>query len=91
MVQLAAEVGQRLNISRLGPQRACDPLTWHGRVARVKDEKRNQLLLPGARRAREWMAIIYEAKASEQLDAQESRNSHVPRLHGTNRNNVGGS
>jgi hypothetical protein len=80
-VQFAAEIRQGLDVSRFRPQRASDPLTLNWTVARMQDEKGNELLLPRPWHTGERAAAGHEAKASEQLDAQRGWSSHGPRLH----------
>ena len=45
MVELAAEIGQRLDIARFRPERAGDALTRDRSAAGMEDEKSDELLL----------------------------------------------
>jgi len=88
MMQLAAQVRQRLVVARFRPQRAGDPLTLNRTLAPVKDEKRDELLLPGARRTSQRTAFVNETEAAEQFYAQRGWKSHVPRLQPTDLSRV---
>ena len=85
VVQLAAEIGQRLGVARFRPEGAADPLTLDRSAAGMEDEKGDELLLPRAWRAGRRTAVGEEPEASEQLDAQRGRNSHGSRLHAKRR------
>ena len=69
VVQLAAEIGQRLDVARFRPEGAGDALTRDRSAAGMEDEKGDELLLPRARRAGRRTAVGEESESSEQLDA----------------------
>ena len=80
MVQLAAEVRQRLGVARFGPQRAGDALTRNRRAAVMKNQKSNELLLPRGWQTSYGATVCKETEASKQLDA-EGGPGHRFRLH----------
>ena len=81
MMQLAAQVGQGLDVGRIRPQRTSDPLTRNRTAPRMQDQEGNGLLLPCGWQAGERTAVGDETKASEEFDAQRRLTGHVPRLH----------
>jgi hypothetical protein len=83
VVQLAAEIGQRLGVARFRPEGACDPLTLDRGAAGMENQKGDQLLLSSAWWTDSESAVGENTEASKQLDAQKRRNSHGSRLHAT--------
>jgi hypothetical protein len=77
VVQLAAEVGQCLGITRFRPEGACDPLTRDRSGAGIQNQKGDELLLARAGRAGGDTTLRENTEPSEELDAQGGRNSHV--------------
>jgi hypothetical protein len=70
VVQLAAEIGQRLDVGRFRPERTADALTLDWSAAGMEEEKGDDLLLPRGWWARRRTAVGEEPEPSEQLDAQ---------------------
>jgi hypothetical protein len=68
VVQLAPEIGQRLGVGRLGPQRARDPLAWERRATAVEDEIGDELLLTRAWWTRSRTAIRENTESAEQFE-----------------------
>jgi hypothetical protein len=80
VVQLAAEIGQRLGIARFRPEGACNPLTLDRSVASMKNQEGDDLLLSPTWLTGEDTAGVEHTEPSEQLDAQCRRNSHVAKI-----------
>ena len=81
VVQLAAEIGQRLGVARFRPEGACDPLTRDRSAAGMEDEEGDELLLSRAWWTGERTAVGEDTEAPEQLDPHNGRSSHGSRLH----------
>lgn len=81
MVQLAPEIGQRLIVGGVRPQRAADPLPGNRTVRRMKDQECDELLLAPAGQTRRRSAIGNDVEAAEQVDAQGGWSFHVSSLH----------
>ena len=69
-MELAPEVGQRLFVRRVRPERAGDALPRNRPAARVKDQQPDDLLLSHARDTSGGAAVVEQTKAAEQFDAQ---------------------
>jgi len=80
VMQFPAEIGQRLRIGRLRPQRAGYPLAKNRRTGRMKHEKRKDLLLPRRRHARGRAVVSNDSEPSKQLHAQWRQLTHGARL-----------
>ena len=80
MVQLTPEIGQRLFVARLRPERTSDPLTLDWTAAGMQDEEGDELLLSRARWMRGKTAVSENTESSEELHAENGRNSHESRL-----------
>src|SRR5690349_21628743 len=80
MVQFAAQIGQCLRVGRFGPQRTGNALTRDGRVAGVKKEKGDELLLARTWWPRRGAAIDENTEAPEQLNPQNGWKSHATSL-----------
>jgi hypothetical protein len=72
-VQLATEIGQRLDVARVGPQGPADPLTLRRAAAAIENEKGDELLLSCTGRPDGRASVGDEAEAPEQLDAERGR------------------
>jgi hypothetical protein len=83
LVELAAEIGQRLGVARFRPERACDPLTLDRSAASMENQEGDELLLSRAWKPGCETAVRENTEASEQLHAQNVRDSHGSRLHAT--------
>jgi len=81
VVQLAAEIGQRLGVARFRPERACDPLTLDRSAAGMENQEGDELLLSRARQTGGGTTVGENTEASEQLDAKNWRDSHGSTLH----------
>jgi hypothetical protein len=80
MMQLAAQVGERLGVCGLRPERAANTLSWDGATAAVKDEKGDELLLSWTRRPGRRVAVEEDPKPPEDIDTQPRRTRHASRL-----------
>ena len=72
MMQLAAQVGERLDIARVGPQGSADSLPWNRGAAGMEHQKRDELLLSCTRRTGRDAPISEDVEPSKQRDAQIS-------------------
>jgi len=72
-MQLSAEIGQRLLVGGLRPQRAADPLARDWTAARMEGEKGDELLLSPAERVGKRTSISQNAEAPEELDPKGIR------------------
>jgi len=81
VVQLAAEIGQRLRVARFRPEGACDPLTLDRSAAGMENQEGDELLLSRARQTGGGTTVGENTEASEQLDAKNWRDSHGSTLH----------
>ena len=77
VMQFAPEIGQRLSVGRLRPERAADALARNRTSARVQHEKRDELLLTRARQTCDRPAVNPNVEPAEQIDAERGRTSHA--------------
>ena len=68
VVQLAAEIGQRLGVARFRPEGAGDALTRDRSVAGMQNEKGDELLLSRGRRPGRGAPLGENSETAEQLD-----------------------
>ena len=79
-MELASEIGLRLNVGGIWPEGAAHALTRNGTRAPVEHEKGNELLLSRARQAGDRSAIDPDIETAEQIDPERGCACHISKI-----------